>query len=118
VRDDEAACWPRTIVVSAEASRASVPKAAEPTDTNGSADYLPHPLSASDLEVMRRLNRRHLPFPFGFFYQAVVLVASVESPTVNDQYVWHQRAIPASAGADIGGEFGSTTTRVPTVTRL
>jgi hypothetical protein len=83
VRDDEAACWPRTIVVSAEASRASVPKAAEPTDTNGSADYLPHPLSASDLEVMRRLNRRHLQFPFGFFYQAVVLVASVESPTVN-----------------------------------
>jgi hypothetical protein len=92
VRDDEAACWPRTIVVSAEASRASVPKAAEPTDTDGSADYLPHPLSASDLEVMRRLNRRHLQFPFGFFYQAVVLVASVESPTVNDQYVWHQRA--------------------------
>jgi hypothetical protein len=96
----------------------SLRKAAEPTDTDGSADYLPHPLSASDLEVMRRLNRRHLQFPFGFFYQAVVLVASVESPTVNDQYVWHQRAIPASAEADIGGEFGSTTTRVPTVTRL
>jgi hypothetical protein len=115
VRDDEAACWPRTIVVSAEASRASVPKAAEPTDTDGSADYLPHPLSASDLEVMRRLNRRHLQFPFGFF---LVLVASVESPTVNDQCVWRQRAIPPSAEADTGGEFGRTTTRVPTVMRL
>jgi len=51
----------------------SLRKAAEPTDTDGSADYLPHPLSASDLEVMRRLNRRHLQFPFGFFYQAVVV---------------------------------------------
>ena len=29
-----------------------------------------------------------------------------------------QCAIPPSAEADIGGEFGSTTTRVPRVTRL
>ena len=32
--------------------------------SRGSAYYLPRPVSASDLEVMRRLDRLHLEFPF------------------------------------------------------
>jgi putative transposase len=32
--------------------------------TRGSVYYLPRPVSASDLEVMRRLDRLHLRFPF------------------------------------------------------
>ena len=32
--------------------------------SRGSVYYLPRPVSASDLEVMRRLDRLHLEFPF------------------------------------------------------
>ena len=32
--------------------------------SRGSLYYLPRPVSASDLEVMRRLDRLHLEFPF------------------------------------------------------
>jgi putative transposase len=32
--------------------------------SRGSVYYLPRPVSATDLEVMRRLDRLHLEFPF------------------------------------------------------
>ena len=32
--------------------------------SRGSVYYLPRPVSAADLAIMRRLDRRHLEFPF------------------------------------------------------
>ena len=43
----------------------SITKQAEALNiSRGSVYYLPRPVSASDLEVMRRLDRLHLQFPF------------------------------------------------------
>src|SRR3954452_15763757 len=43
----------------------SITKQAETLNiSRGSVYYLPRPVSASDLEVMRRLDRLHLEFPF------------------------------------------------------